>query len=257
MCNSAMSALCGVGPELCAVLVTGAGDAAETVVAGMTAFGPSLWSSPRRGGGAALGIVAETVGVGKPSPKPRVLRLYATDPGFASAVRRDFAAKGVEIHDALGARSTPLEDEAALALFRARRPAAVVTRTLDGVERSQAWAVARLVDDGDAVRHGDRFSLVAEPSKSGTVLRWRGRDSTDGGVHVVLLREIDGREARLVRSAWAEVVTFTISRVPLADGGQARVRLLVLDVPLALMSAFPDGKLPRHGLVEPALEDSL
>ncbi len=234
----ALSALRGFPGDAAVILVDG--EPARVRVATMTAFGPSLWSSPKLGARAAADILADL------HRRGRRAYLHAASGRLMDEVVDDLAARRVPA----SRPATPPDADvgAALARFMAREADVPVTRTVEGSERTGAWAVAAYDGRPDPVP-GDRLRLEALWRDGSTVLRWRHASGMDVGVALVVPRaSLTEAEARIVAEGWAEVTRLTYGLAPLEDGRELRTRVTMLDVPRSLLTAFPDGIRPRYGL---------
>ena len=213
-------------------------------VASMTWLGPSVWSPTR-----AEGVPAAADAVRDTSLKGKEAFLYVEDRGVFDAVRARLKAAKVETFVDFG-RGNKISVQDALAAFRKLRPEPS-THLVAGEERATTWSVAPIVE-GDAVFEiGNVFRLAAEPSGAGVVLRWRGDGGRDCGIYVVLDRPMDVKEEALVQRSTANVTRYSYGLMPSGDeNGTVRICTLMLDAPADLVRAFPDGRLPRHGVVK-------
>jgi hypothetical protein len=137
------------------------------------------------------------------------------------------------------------ETAAALAAFAAARPPVPVHSGRGPSARARSSTIAPC--PGTAYEHGQVLRPRFERREQGCAIRWRRADGGDAGIHVLLDRMPSQEEIALVRGADGVVVSVVPGAMPWRDGTR-RVQTLLLDVPHAFASAFPDGRMPRHGL---------
>ncbi len=230
----------GGSPGAGVVVLVGLGGA-PVRVATMTAFGPSVWTSPKAGPDVAASVLADA------RRRGRAAFLHVADDATATLVIASTRKAGVSVTAARGGVDD--DADAAVASFLRRRADPPVSRTVEGVPMTGSWSVCPYVPGIDVVP-GDLLALDVEGLGETSVLRWRHLASgSDAGIHAVLPRPSPSPgELRVISQARAEVTRMTYGMARLRDGTEARTNVLVLDVPMALETAFPDATRPRHGI---------
>ena len=235
----ALAAVAAAGDAAAALLVPGGAD---FTVATMTMFGPHARAYPAGPRGSNLVAVArqtlcrESDGVWHTS----LLALWC--PCGEDRGRVADVAAGLGFETTHEGDADPSDLATALEAFLARRPG-------DGASdgRTRSWTMAPLPET--PFRCGDPLRASLVPHGRRWVVRWTGPAGADGGIHVVIDRSPTGDERAIVESARARVVSQVYGVRPDAEGEREVIQTLVLDIPSDLARAFPDGRLPRHGVL--------
>ena len=214
----------------------------EFALAFSTPFGPCLRRHGVDGGpGDPAGFLLRVLAESSRGAYSCVAVAGASGP-LAEAV---LAAPGLSVSGAPGSPVGQAEGEAALGGFARQRVRIPVHSGRGGDARARVTTIAPC--HGVAYERGAVLRAAAEDRPDGCVIRWRRQDGGDAGIHLVLGRQPTGAERSLVAEADGVVVSVVPGAMPWR-GGTRRIQTLVLDVPHAFAEAFPDGRMPRHGL---------